>query len=282
MKYLTKDCFEAMKRSSLHFMLKASKKAETFSEDYYKSIYKRKETDYLNIIKAGLKLKFEDIFPEEPRGELFNESEEAKKTYLEQRDQARIRFANRPVDMDFGKARALFKQTQNARINHWKKNLPENILHKVADIRVLALGVASPEVKREIVRYCKRNEKRVKSAINAYETQYQKQFESDEPSFAQELGWLHDSKVLSCRKKRNDIVLTVDNSGSFSNVCKIRFVNCNIIKKDCPLHGAMYKYNEIYKSGEGYEIHFLLIILKSQMLIDFIVYADTLEYSYDR
>ena len=54
--------------------------------------------------------------------------------------------------------------------------------------------------------------------------------------------------------------------------------NCDVIKQDAPLHGAWCLYEEIYKAGEKFEIHFLL---DKNKLIDYIIVADDLEYQYD-
>ena len=158
-----------------------------------------------------------------------------------------------------------------------KNSLPESILLKVADIRVLALNYASREVKQEITQFCKQNEKSTRAAMAAYQKQYRKQFKTGAPAFVEELN-LHDCMVLSCRRAGNDVVMVLDNSGGFTNISTIRIKNCVVIKQDAPLHGAWCLYEEIYKAGESFEIHFLL---DKNKLIDYIIVADDLEYQYD-
>lgn len=85
---------------------------------------------------------------------------------------------------------------------------------------------------------------------------------------------------MSCRKDGKDIVLFIDNSHGFTKINKIRMKNCNVIKQDAPLHGAWCLYEEIYKSGEKYEIHFLL--LRKNKLIDYIVLVDDIDFQYDK
>ena len=281
MKYMTKEWYLTAQRTSLHLMLEVSKKAESFSEDFFRELYKREEKKWLECGKELYEFRFEDIFPEEFCAEYADgapleesEFEEAKKAYLEQRERAREHFENKP-EFNPEQERKNFKRSLLSSINNLKKTLPEDILRKVADIRVLALDVASREVKQEITKYCKQNEKRVNSAIEAYRKEYNKQFESNAPSFGSEIS-LHDCEVLSCRKKGNDVVLTVDNSGGFTNISQIRMKNCTVIKQDAPLHGACCLYEEIYKTGEQYEIHFLL---QKTELIDYIVTTDGLEFN---
>lgn len=276
MKYFTKEVYEAMQKTSLHFPLRASKKAEFFSEDYFKKLYKKEENKLIKEMKSAYEVKFEDRFPEELTEGLaysFNLAElapeEAQRAYLEQREQLKNNFDSRP-EFSVEKVKSFFKQRFCNRLNYYNKSLPEHILQKVADIRVLALNVASPEVKKEITAYCKQNKKLVFSTLDAYKKQLNKQFGPNAP-FEEELN-LHDNVVLSCRKRGKDIVLAIDNSYGYSTFSTIVFKNCTVIKQDAPLHGAWFLYNEIYKSGDRFELHFLLE--KYNKLIDYTILTD--------
>ena len=283
MKYMTKEWYETMQKTDLHLLLKVSKKAEIFSEDYFKELYNREEKKWLKLQKEVSEVKFEDVYPEEfyaenADGSPLEESvfEEAKKAYWEQREQARLNY-NRFPPFDPERERKNFRQSIRNNIRVLKEKLPEDIIEKVADIRVLALDYASAEIKKEITKYCKQNEKNARSALAAYQRQYRKQFKTNEPDFAEELN-LHDCEVRFCRRKGNDVVLTLDNSGGFTNITKIRMKNCEVVTQDSPLHGAWCLYEEIYKVGERFEIHFLMVKNK---LIDYIVSVDDLEYQYE-
>lgn len=283
MKYLTKEWYETMQKTDLHLLLKVSKTAEAFSEEYFRELYKREEKNWLKLQKDVSEVKFEDIYPEDyhaayPDGTPLEESllEEARKSYFEQREQARLKFNNRP-EFNIEEKKKRFKQSFRYNLKRLKNSLPESILLKVADIRVLALNYASREVKQEITQFCKQNEKSTRAAMAAYQKQYRKQFKTGAPAFVEELN-LHDCNVLSCRRAGNDVVMVLDNSEGFTNISTIRIKNCVVIKQDAPLHGAWCLYEEIYKAGESFEIHFLL---DKNKLIDYIIVADDLEYLYD-
>lgn len=283
MKYLTKEWYETMQKTDLHLLLKVSKTAEAFSEEYFRELYKREEKNWLKLQKDVSEVKFEDIYPEDyhaayPDGTPLEESllEEARKSYFEQREQARLKFNNRP-EFNIEEKKKRFKQSFRYNLKRLKNSLPESILLKVADIRVLALNYASREVKQEITQFCKQNEKSTRAAMAAYQKQYRKQFKTGAPAFVEELN-LHDCNVLSCRRAGNDVVMVLDNSEGFTNISTIRIKNCVVIKQDAPLHGAWCLYEEIYKAGESFEIHFLL---DKNKLIDYIIVADDLEYQYD-
>ena len=230
MKYMTKDWYETMQKTYLHLLLKVTKKAEVYSEDYFKELYKREEKKMLKI-------------------QTFDSERERKN----------------------------FRQAFRNNIKVLKEKLPEEIIDKVADIRVLALNYASAEVKKDITSFCKQNEKNVRSASDAYQRQYRKQFKTKAPAFAKELN-LHDCEVRSCRRIGNDVVITLYNGGGFTNITRIRMKNCEVITQDSALHGARCLYEEIYKTGEKYEIHFLM---EKNKLIDYIVSVDDLEYQYE-
>lgn len=244
MRYMTKEWYETAQKTSYHLGLKVSKKAETYSECYFKELYKQKENEWLELWKNVYGISIKNAILEE-----FNPEQEKLK----------------------------HKQALQRNVKSLREKIPEDILQNVADIRVLALQVASREVKQKITKYCKQNEKKVNIAIATYQKEYRKQFSEYEPAFASEL-FLHDCTLLSCRKKGNDIVITIDNSNGFTDISEIRMINCNIIKQDAPLHGAWCLYEEVYKSGDRFEIHFLF---QKKHLIDFIVCVDDIEYKYN-
>ena len=280
MKYLTKEWYDITQRAALNTMYKTSKKAETFSEEYFEMLYKREEKKWLKLQKEVSELTFDDIYPEEFYIEEDDdfpldgvELEEAKKAYFEEREAARADFEEAPpFDPELEKEN--FRAFNQSTVDELKEYLPEEILRKVADIRVLALGYATAEVKRDIKEYRKKQLSIVTSAMKEYEKEYKRQFRSGSPSFAEELE-LHDCLVVSCRKKGKNVVMTLDNSSGFTDIREVKFKNCTVIKQDARLRGAWMLYKEIYKAGKRYEIH--LLLQKDEQLIDYIVEADDVE-----
>jgi len=281
MKYMTKEWYETMQKTSFHLLLKVSKKAESFSAEYFKKLYAKEEAAWLKLQEDVSNVKFEDIFPEEFYMENVDgspvdpdEYEEAKKSYFNMREQALLNYDEvRPV-FDPEQEKKNFKQALRYNTKHLKSKLPNEILQKVADIRVLALNYASSDVKKEIAAFCKANDKSGKDAMKSYWKECRKTFKHDEPSFLDDFNF-HDCKVISYRKKGMDLILTLDSSGGFTNVNQIIFKDCNVLKQDSSLHGAWWLYDEIYKSDKGYEIH---VLLQSKQLIDFIVNAADVVY----
>ncbi|NMO94934.1 DUF4085 family protein [Paenibacillus lemnae] len=235
---MTKEWYETMQKTDLHLLLKVSKKAEVFSEEYFQKLYNSEEKVWLQLQEDVSKVEFEDVVPDEVQA-VFDPEQEKKN----------------------------FKQVLQHNVRHLTKSLPDDILHQVADIRVLALNRASADVKKQITAYCKANKQTVQSTAAAYWKEYKNNFKKGEPSFAEQFHF-HDCKVVSSRRKGKDLVLTLDHSGGFTAISEITFKNCSILKQDTPLHGAWWLYDEIYTTKDGYEIH---VLLQKKQLIDFVM-----------
>lgn len=281
MKYMTKEWYNTMQKTDFHLLLKISKRAEFFSEEYFKKLYKKEEAAWLQLQKDVSNVRFEDIFPEEFYMENVDgapvdseEFEEAKRAYFEIREQALLEHDKNPPVFDVEQEKKNFKQALRYNVKHLKANLPTDILQKVADIRILALNHASAEVKREITAFCKANDESGKDAMKAYWKEYKKTFKRCEPVFVESFNF-HDYKVVSYRQKGNDLLLGLDNSGGFTGINQIIFKDCIVIKQDSPLRGAWWLYDEIYKTDNGYEIH---VLLQNKELIEFTISTTDVEF----
>lgn len=231
-----------MQKTDLHLLLKANKKAEVFSEEFYQKLYSKKEAEQLNFDEEISNEKFEDLFDEDD----FPSKEEY--------EQARESFVPEKFDPEDTKRK--FREAQEYNIDRLKSDLPKEILDKVADIRVLAMDCCTEEVKRLIAKFCKENEKKMKRAFKELEQAERDAF-GDEPSkFAKEC--LHDCEITAVEQNGSDVVLSLDNSGGFTICTAIVFKNAKIIEQDGELVGAIWLYDEIYKTENGLEIHALL------------------------
>ena len=239
MRYMTKEWYERMQNTDRHLWTRVSKKAEFFSEDYFQEIYKREEKNWLKHKKKIAKFQ--------------------------------------KVELDPELAKECFAQKFENDVKALKDTLPKELLDKIADIRVLALYYATEEVKEKLAEWCEQNEKSMLEAPEAYRREYEEQFGEKAPAFVKELH-LHDCEVLSCERTGQDVVLTIDNEGGFTDIKEIRMKNCDVLTQDAPLTGAWCLDEEIYRDGERFEIHFLM---KQETLIDYIVRVDDLEYLYD-
>lgn len=169
-----------------------------------------------------------------------------------------------------------FEELFNSWIARLKENLPNEILKEVKDIRVLALNHASKEVVTKIKKYSQENKDFCKSSMENYDKIFDNQFKNDKPKFIENFGF-HDCTILSVKNINNDIVLTLDNENTFVRINKIIFKDAHIIKQECALENAWWKYEEIYKDKSEYEMHALLMQNKGD-LYDLIIKCSNIEY----
>ena len=164
--------------------------------------------------------------------------------------------------------RQSFAEFHSLELEEFQTRTPAQILAKVADIRVLALGLCTEEVYRDFEDYRALCEKQtVKTMEEAWNMQK-----------AQGLDkvWtgghsLHDSLVQSVKREGEDLVIEFNRENVlklheelgeeeflFPEIRAIRFRDAEILKQEEPLENTWWLYDEIWKTDRGYEIHALL------------------------
>ena len=235
MKYLTKKWYESLQKINMNLLIEIAKEAETFSEEYYKKVYQEEERRWIEL-------------------------------------QNTIKSIN---SKDVNKDKESFKHIQEQIIKKLENNVPDYILKKVADIRVLALGKASSIVKKELDKYCKKQKVIVEKAMKEYK-RYNNNLRKYENTFIRNFDF-HDCKIKSCEKQEKDLIITLDTTNNcLVDIKQIIFKNYDIIKED-NICQSVWLYNEVYIKDNGYEIHILLENIKGK-LIDFIVGTDDVIY----
>ena len=284
MRYMTKEWYEAMQKTDLHLGLHASVHAKTYSEAYYRKLYARKETEWLELQKQVAEFDVEDfiqrVFGDGVQAERVDgtpmseeELETARRFQEEMIENLRADQKKRPP-FDEEKEKKEFRNMQRAKIRRLQSVLPDEILRTVADIRVLALDVSSPEVKKVIRQFCKTNMKAVQRGYSDYDKAFAATFGNSAPDFVDQME-LHDTLVTSCRKVGKDLVIRIDNGG-MTDLTGFRLKNCIVLKKEASLCSTTFLYQEFYKVDGRYEIHFLMCRDRPNgwELFDFIVSAD--------
>ena len=163
--------------------------------------------------------------------------------------------------------RQRFAEFHSQELEEFQTRTPAEILSKVADIRVLALGLCTEEVYRDFEDYRALCEKQTEETME----------EAWELQRAQGLDkvWtggysLHDSLVQSVKREGEDLVIEFDRENDpelleelgeeflFPEIRAIRFRDAEILKQEQPLENAWWLYDELWKTDRGYEIHALL------------------------
>ena len=230
MRYLTKEWYHTMTDSGLGIQLRADDRAAVFSEEFFRCLWEKKCGDML-AMREDVCYEYDMPWDEEDERRYFEEN------YRREEEIFRTR-------------------------------TPAKILSKVADIRVLALGLCTEEVYRDFKDYralCEKwTEKTMEEAWNMQKAQGLDKVWTGEHS-------LHDSLVQSVKREGEDLLIEFERENVlklheelgeeeflFPEIKAIRFRDAEILKQEEPLENAWWLYDEIWKADRGYEIHALL------------------------
>jgi hypothetical protein len=282
MKYFTKEWYELCQKTSAHLHLEEEKEAESFSEKYFQQLYNQKLEESL-LLQEGIAFlcTFDDIYPEEMSPELFNEdmSEDEmsilRASYQKEREAAKERYIP-PEPFDREKASKLFHESFVYNQEHIKKMLPEEILKKIADIRIFVLDKASRQVIDDVTRFCEDNEKIVKRIIKEYQKYNKKALKSFDRSMVEKINF-HDCTIIEVKQTEKFLTVLFDNSGGFTDINEMQFENYKILKQEALLQNSWWLYDEIYKVDGKYELHALLQAENIE-LVEFIVSAEHISF----
>jgi len=248
MKYFTKEWYKKMQHTCLYAGLKVNNKAEEFSEDFYLELYTKAKKRYIKDLSIFTDYKkFKKNFLENIDEHKELKEEDIKQEFLNSKEKI---FLNMPIEEHFN-------YLQNDLIEEYKTNIPENILNRVKDIRVLALGCVSSEVYNLLKEYSATNIRFVKEKFREYAKVEEEQFKNESIPFVAES--FHDCFVLDVIKEKIDLVIKLDNEPGFTDKTKIVFKDYNIIL-DENIKETHWLYNEVYKNKNRYEVHILTAV----------------------
>lgn len=222
MKYFTKEWYNTCQNSDWHLNMAVSKNAEEFSETYYMDLYTRRRRAFVKEQKEVAEL----------LGEEFSKV----------------------------KAEVEFMQKHEDTVKRMEENLPIEIKAEVADMRVLALDIATKEVRQKLKAWCESNKKEADAKIKEYDGM---QMEAD----------LHDSIIKSMEMKTDTLTFKLD----CADVKKVIFKNYKILEQGGYVLGATWMNQEVYAAEGGKEYHALLQ-KKDGNLAYLTVFAEEIEF----
>ncbi|GAA0730596.1 DUF4085 domain-containing protein [Clostridium malenominatum] len=251
MKYFTKEWYELCQKTSFHFSLEEEKQAKIFSEEYFQQLYSIKLNDWLDLQQqfASHIEKSETVGRDCIQHEIFN-----KEKAIEQFHESFI-----------------YSQ------EYIKESLPERILKGIADIRVFVLDKASRNVIKAVTKFCEDNRKSVNKTSREYRKYYKKALKFLDENIVKNIRF-HDCVIINSNQKDKSLILSLDNRGGFTNIDEVVFENYNIVKQEGSLENSWWRYNEIYKVNDKYELH-VLLINKTGDLIEFIISAEHIAFN---
>lgn len=266
MRYLTQQWYELCQQTFLDFGMEVHNGAGAYDEALYLRLYKRKEKEFVKmerevynvdprfmleqdgatLLRLDNFLNSEDI--EEEDQMIYHMPPEEKENILKLIE----KYDNRPP-FDEKKCREKFRLLQEIPEKGYTNKLPDNLLQKIADIRVFILGYCTEEVLKELKKLSKENKRKVDHIMNEYSNA--KEAENIPPIIKERFGF-HDCIVTEFISGK-DIVIYFDSRGGFTSFNKITFISAKTIKQDENLVGSTWIYDELYCIERGYEVHVL-------------------------
>lgn len=126
-------------------------------------------------------------------------------------------------------------------------------MQQIADPRMLVLGYCTEDVMRELEKRSEENQAKMDQGFSDYREA--QQAEAIPPSILDRFH-SHDCEVTDIIIDQ-EMVVRLGTDGGFSAFNKITFVAPEIIKQEQGIKGSTWLYNELYHTGDGYEVHVL-------------------------
>jgi len=239
MKYFTKEWYELCQKVSAHLLLEEDPEAEKFSEEYFSKLYNQRLQEWLDLHEEVAEISGEPFNPEK-------ETQVFQKAFLLNQERA-------------------------------KEILPEEILYQIADLRVFVLNKASQHVKRAVTEFCENNYKQMDKTIQDYRAYIKEASKSFPEDLIKNISF-HDSVISAIKKTDRDFSIIFDNSEGFSDINQVTFKDCEILKQESSLIKSWWLYEELYKTGNRYELH-VLLIKENNELEELILSFDSISFN---
>lgn len=207
MRYFTKEWYHDTILAEMCFQIKKTSRASRFSESFFQYLYKAQKKWFINNQKHI------------------------------------ARFNKTPFDL--AAAEATYEANYNENLEFVKANIPSEILEKVADIRVLAMGSADPEITDEITRFCGKINRKCEKVTEEYDEKVEKLAESIGWYKINSLNKLANAEIIEA-KADEDGIFILRTSPEFTDIaCKVTLTAAEVSECDERLVGATVLHFEI-------------------------------------
>ena len=267
MKYLTKEWYETCQQTGLHFGLRVHKGAALLDEALFQRLYKRKEKEYVK--QEHEMYDFDPRFMLESDGQVMTRADKAFSGeeitaedqmvyHMPPEERAHIEKLIAEYDIrpafDEKQCKDKYKEAMEWNFQYRAKKLPADILNQIADIRVFALGYCTSEVMQQLKKKSAENTQEMERIGRAYREAMLNEDISDE---VHRQVQFHDCKVTELLYADN-LVIHFDNRGGFTEINKLTLTAPEIVKQEGEIIGSHWRYQELYRIDQGYELHVLL------------------------
>ena len=218
MEFFTKEWYHLCQDSGYHLLLKPRPRTAAYSEPYYRALYSGKLGAALKLEREVCALTGDPFRPEE--------------------------------------FKAAFRREHLEQVERLRRALPREILEQAADLRVLALDAATPEIIAAVTRWCEDNRRRAEAVMEAYQTWADQVRPLVGPEIQDGFSF-HDSQVTAVERSDGRLTLFLE-PGGYSEVRQVDFLRPRILENDGDLEGACWLYGEVHPAEGGNEYHSLL------------------------
>ncbi|WP_088188945.1 DUF4085 family protein [Desulfosporosinus sp. FKA] len=267
MKYLTKEWYKLCQRTGLHFGMNVHDGAAVYDEALHLQLYQRKEKEFIKSQREVYDVDPRFMLQQDgctlmPAAKFMNgESikEEDKIVYVmppeeKERIQQLIADYDARPPFDMRQCQEEFPIFQETFQKETSDRLPRELLEQIADIRVFSLGYCTKDILQQLISLSEENSKTVQRVLNEYSKAQQTE---DIPQAIRERFTFHDCLVTAFNVGQ-DVVMYLDTRGGFTNYNRITFTAAEMIRREEPIIGSTWLYQELYRTEKGYEAHILL------------------------
>ena len=130
--------------------------------------------------------------------------------------------------------------------------LPPEILKRIADVRLLALGYAPEKIKSEILQFSRHAHKKVEEIIRSNENEYKNLIECIIKQKGVNVNHIFDEEEISEKQWDNSALILKLKSRT------VTLVEAQVTEEEGDMSNTSIELFEFYKTGSDYELHLLL------------------------
>ena len=156
---------------------------------------------------------------------------------------------------DADKAREDFKKNYEENLEFLRSALPEDLLERVSDVRLLALGVADGDSVQTIARYCGKLNRMCEKVQNDYDERLE--------SLADEIGWLKINTLnliigapITSATRDGDVYVIETSADNTDIACRLHLFGAEVLSSDA-IVGATVLQIEILREDGKLELNLL-------------------------
>ena len=229
------------------------------------------------------------VFSEEYYQKLYAEKLEMRLQFSRKASERISQFMKKTYDEPFDEETwiRIFTERFERELKSVRQTWPPELLAKVADPRVLVLGVATPEV-RSLIEGMKAEEKergkRSQEAFETYRKLHKELLRRHPGSFLNAFGF-HDVGIQKLYWQGEDLVVELGGGSGYTQVKQVVFEKAEVETMEEGLAGACWLYEEVYEHAKGFEIHVLAHnsnCEENEGLAELVLYAKDVRYAYNK